>query len=82
MRNEEAVKRHFCLSCVAHSLLHKAVSSGGKSEKFNFTQSGQSLGQKRHTLTREALGKVVHLVQKLLAQGQTLEQVLEVLMPA
>ena len=43
---------------------------------------GQTVGQRLYTLTREALGQLLHLVQSLLARGQTREQVLEVLMPA
>ncbi len=82
VRNEEAVKRHFCLSCVAQSLLQRATCSGGKSERFKFADGGQTVGQRLYTLTREALGQLVHLVQGLLARGQTREQVLELLMPA
>ncbi len=82
VRNEEGVKRHFCLSCVAHSLLQKATCSGGKSERFKFAEGGQTVGQKLYPLTREALGQLVHLVQRLLTQGQSWAQVLEVLMPA
>ena len=36
LRNEEAVKHHFCLSCVAQSVLQQANCSGGKSEQFSF----------------------------------------------
>jgi hypothetical protein len=35
LRNEEAVKRHFCLSCVAQSALQEASCSGQKSERFD-----------------------------------------------
>ncbi len=38
VRNEEAVKRHFRLSCVAQSLLQRVACSGGKSERFKFAQ--------------------------------------------
>lgn len=42
----------------------------------------QTVGQKLHTLTRDALGQLLHLVQELFAQGQPYEHVLERLMPA
>jgi hypothetical protein len=41
-----------------------------------------TVGQKLYTLTRDALGQLVQLVQGLFAQGQSDEQVLERLMPA
>ncbi len=82
VRNEEAVKRHFCLSCVAQSLLQRSPCQGGKSERFSFAQDKQSVGQKLYSLTREALQQVLQLVNGLFAQGQSVEQALEVLMPA
>ena len=39
LRNEEALKRHFCLSCVAQSVLQDASCSGQNSERFDFAQS-------------------------------------------
>ena len=39
LRNEEALKRHFCLSCVAQSMLQDASCSGQNSERFDFAQS-------------------------------------------
>lgn len=83
VRKEEAVKRHFRLSCVAQSLLQRTPAGGKKSERFAFADDNQhTLGQKLHTLTRQALGQVLQLVQGLFAQGQPYEQVLERLMPA
>lgn len=83
VRKEEAVKRHFRLSCVAQSLLQSAPAGGKKSERFAFAENHQHpIGQKRYTLTREALGQLLHLVQGLFAQGQSQEQILERLMPA
>ena len=38
MRKEEAVKRHFRLSCVAQSLLQQAPASGSETERFMFAQ--------------------------------------------
>ena len=82
VRNEEAVKRHFCLSCVAQSLLQGAACQGGKSERFKFADGGQTIGQKVYALTREALQQLLNLVQGLFERGQSCEDVLEVLMPA
>lgn len=82
VRNEEAVKRHFRLSCVAQSLLQRVACSGGKSERFEFAQDRQTVGQKLYSLSREALGQLIHLMQGLLNTNHSPEQVLQVLMPA
>ncbi len=83
LRNEEAVKRHFCLSCVAQSALQQASCSGGKSEQFNFaSENGQTIGQRLYSLTREALHNLLELSQSLLLGGKSTEEVLEVIMPS
>ncbi len=83
LRNEEAVKRHFCLSCVAQSALQSASCSGRKSERLNQAQENEpTIGQRLYTLTREALHNLLELTQNLLAQGKSTEQVLEVIMPS
>lgn len=82
LRNQEAVKRHLCLCCLAQSFLQNAPAAGGNAEKFSFAKSTQSVGQKLYGLTREALQPVLQLAQSLFAQGQDLAQVMEVLMPA
>ncbi len=91
LRNEEAVKRHFCLSCVAHSALQQAscpkgyrsAYSGRKSEQFNLApETEQTIGQRLYTLTREALHNLLELSQSLLLQGKSTEQILEVMMPS
>lgn len=81
VRKEEAVKRHFRLSCVAQSLVQRAACSGGKSERFEFADEKATVGQKVYTIAREALAAVLQLAQGLFAQGRTCDQVLEVLMP-
>jgi hypothetical protein len=80
VRKEEAVKRHFRLSCVAQSLVQRAACSGGKSERFEFADEKATVGQKVYTIAREALAGVLQLAQGLFAQGRTCDQVLEVLM--
>ena len=81
VRKEEAVKRHFRLSCVAQSLVQRAACSGGKSERFEFADEKATVGQKVYTIAREALAGVLQFAQGLFAQGRTCDQVLEVLMP-
>ncbi len=82
VRNQEAVKRHFRLSCVAQSLLQQATCQGKKSERFMFANEKQTVGQRLYSLTREAYCQLLHLVEGLFAQGRSCEQVLEVIMPA
>jgi hypothetical protein len=82
VRNQEAVKRHFRLSCVVQSLLQQATCQGKKSERFAFAQEKQTVGQRLYSLTREAYQQLLHLVEGLFAQGRSCEQVLEVIMPA
>jgi hypothetical protein len=82
VRKEEAVKRHFRLSCVAQSLVQRAACSGGKSERFEFADEQATVGQKVYTIAREAMAGVLQFAQGLFAQGRTCDQVLEVLMPS
>lgn len=83
LRNEEAVKRHFCLSCVAQSVLQTASCNGRKSERFNLTPENEStIGQRLYSLTREALHNLLELSHNLLLQGKSTAQVLEVMMPS
>ena len=82
LRKEEAVKRHFCLSCVAQSILQGASCRGQKSERLRFAQDEPTIGQRLYTLGREALQQLLKLTQSLLAQGQSIEHILEVMMPA
>lgn len=83
LRNEEAVKRHFCLSCIAQSALQHASCSGQKSERFDFADhTQQPIGQRLYSLSREALQQLVEFTQGLLNQGNSVEQIMEVLMPA
>ena len=81
VRNQEAVKRHFRLSCIAQSLLQQATCQGKKSERFAFAKDQQTVGQRLYSLTREAYQQLLHLVEGLFAQGRSCEQVLEVIMP-
>ena len=82
VRKEEAVKRHFRLSCVAQSLLQQAPASGSKTERFAFAQGAITVGQKVRAIARDALKSLLKLVEQLLVQGHSCEHILEVLMPA
>lgn len=91
LRNEEAVKRHLCLSCVAQSILQQAsfpkgyrfAYSGRKSEQFSFARENEStIGQQLYSLTREALHNLLEFSQNLLLQGKSTEQIIEVMMPS
>jgi hypothetical protein len=82
VRKEEAVKRHFRLSCVAQSLLQQAPASGSETERFAFAQGASTIGQRVRTIARDALQSLLKLVEQLLAQGHSCEHILEVLMPA
>jgi hypothetical protein len=81
VRNQEAVKRHFCLSCISQSLLQSLPCHGQKSERFMLAHNQQTVGQRLYSLTREAYLQLLHLVQGLFAQNHSCKQVLEVLMP-
>jgi hypothetical protein len=82
VRKEEAVKRHFRLSCVAQSLLQQAPASGSTTERFAFAQGDITIGQRVRTIARDALKNLLMLVEQLLAQGHSCAHILEVLMPA
>ena len=82
VRKEEAVTRHFRLSCVAQSLVQRAPASGMASERFAFAQGQSTVGQRVRTIARDALYGLLQLVKQLFAQGHSCEHVLQVLMPA
>jgi hypothetical protein len=82
VRKEEAVKRHFRLSCVAQSLLQRVTCHGQKSERFKFAQEKQTIGQRLYSLNREALANLLSLSENLFVQGQSTQNILELLMPA
>ena len=82
VRKEEAVKRHFRLSCVAQSLLQQAPASGSETERFAFAQGAITIGQKVRTIARDALQSLLKLVEQLFAQGHSCEHILGILMPA
>jgi hypothetical protein len=82
VRKEEAVKRHFRLSCVAQSVVQRVCVEKSTSERVAFASEQITVGQKVRTIAREALHGLLELVESLLAQGHSCEHILEVLMPA
>jgi hypothetical protein len=82
LRNEEAVTRHFRLSCIAQSLVQSSVTSPSKSEKYSFANGQITFGQKVRSIARQAWHSLLSLAHNLFAQGQDVNQVLQLLIPA
>ena len=82
VRNEQAVKRHFALSCISQSVLQNACCLGQPSERFSFANGTQSIGQRLYSITRQALEQLLKLAKALFNQGRSLDQIVEVLMPS
>jgi hypothetical protein len=82
VRKEEAVQRHFRLSCVAQSLVQRAPASGVETERFAFAKGEPTFGQRCRAITREVLHGLLQCVAQLLGQGRSCEAILEMLMPA
>jgi hypothetical protein len=82
VRKEEAVIRHFRLSCVAQSLVQRAPAAESKSERYAFAAGKKTYGQKCRAIYREALRSRLELCKRYFAEGKSCDEVLEVLMPA
>jgi len=82
VRNEEAVKRHFRLSCLAQSVLQRVPTVASTSEQFAFAKGESTFGQRCRALTREVFSSLLTVAKRLFAGGASCEQVAEVLMPA
>lgn len=82
VRKEEAVKRHFRLSCVAQSLIQRASAPVSKSEKFEFARGKITLGQRCRTIAREVFRSMLELSKRFFAEGKSSDEVLDMLMPA
>ncbi|MFC1714892.1 hypothetical protein ACFL6S_14590 [Candidatus Poribacteria bacterium] len=82
VRKEEAVKRHFRLSCVSQSLIQRASAIGSKSERFEFAKGKTTFGQRCRTIAREVFRSMLELSKRLFAEGKSSEEVLDMLMPA
>jgi hypothetical protein len=82
VRNEEAVKRHFRLSCLAQSILQRAPTIASTSEQFGFAKGEITFGQRCRTITRDVFLSLLSFAKRLFAGGYSCEQVAEALMPA
>jgi hypothetical protein len=82
VRKEEAVKRHFRLSCISQSLIQRAPAIGSESEKFEFAKGKITFGQKCRTITREIFRSLLQRVKNLFVEGKDCNQIMEILMPA
>jgi hypothetical protein len=82
VRKEEAVKRHFRLSCVAQSLIQRAPANASESERFEFAKGKITFGQRCRTIAREVFRAMLQLCKRLFAEGRSCVEVLDILMPA
>ena len=81
VRNEEAVKRHLRLSCLAQSMLQRMPTIASTSEQFAFAKGTITFGQRCRALTREVFHSLLSVAQRLFAGGYSCDQVTEALMP-
>lgn len=81
VRKEEAVNRHFRLSCVAQSLVQRAPAIASTSERFDFAQGEITVGQKCRAIGRESLRAVLELTKRQFAEGKSTDDVLGLLCP-
>ena len=82
VRKEEAVIRHFRLSCLAQSLVQRAPAAESESERYAFAAGKKTYGQKCRAIYREALRALLELCKRYFAEGKSCDEMLEVLMPA
>jgi hypothetical protein len=81
VRKEDAVKRHFRLSCVAQSLLQRVDPAVSTSERLAFARGESTVGQKTQAIMREAFDGLRRFVASLLARGYRCPQILDMVMP-
>jgi hypothetical protein len=82
VRKEEAVTRHFRLSCVAQSLVQRASAAESASERYAFAAGKKTYGQRCRAISREVLRSLLELSKRYFAEGKSCDEVLEMLMPA
>ena len=81
VRNEDAVKKHVCLSCVAQSVLQSVAATPSTSEKFEFAKGQVTSGQRCRALSRQVCLSLLTFACQLLDQGLSCEQILDRLIP-
>jgi hypothetical protein len=82
VRKEEAVKRHFRLSCVAQSIIQRAPAGESKSERYQFAEGKITFGQKCRAIARQVLRSLLELSKRYFLEGKSCEEVLQLVMPA
>jgi hypothetical protein len=82
VRKEEAVKRHFRLSCVAQSILQRVLPEVSTSEKFAFADGAVTCGQRLKAIAREVFRTVLTFAKQFFEEGLSCDHVLDRLMPA
>jgi hypothetical protein len=81
VRKEEAVTRHFRLSCVAQSIVQRTPTGESTSERYAFAAGKITYGQKWRAIGREVMRSLLELTRQLFAQGKSCDDLLELLMP-
>src|SRR5919197_723399 len=76
VRKEEAVKRHFRLSCVAQSIFQRAPAGESKSERYQFAEGKITFGQKCRAIARQVLRSLLELSKRYFLEGKSCEEVL------
>ena len=76
VRKEEAVTRHFRLSCVAQSLIQRAPVGESKSERYKFAKGKKTYGQKCRAISREVLRSLLELSKRYFDEGKSCDEVL------
>src|SRR5919198_2212302 len=77
VRTEEAVIRHFRLSCVAQSLVQRAPAAESESERYPFAAGKKTYGQKCRATYREALRALLELCKRYFAEGKSCDELPE-----
>ncbi len=81
LRSEEAVKRHFRLSCVAQSMIQRISAASSTSEEFDFEKEKATIGQKCRVIAREAFRSLLTLAKKLFEEEKSVDEVLGIFVP-
>lgn len=81
VRKEEAVTRHFRLSCVAQSIMQRVLPEASTSERFAFADGAVTCGQRLKAITRDVFRSVLTFARQLFEEGKSCQHVLELLMP-
>lgn len=80
-RNEEAVKRHFCLSYLAHSVVMNQTVEASF-ERFAWAKEKETFGRRLFAILRQSFRVLLEKIKSLFGQGLDCNEILEVLMPA